>query len=834
MIENLITETKVPNKFPTASGTVPYRIAIVGESPGENEVKELCPFVGASGSYLNNLLTDAGIRRELCYVGNVCQYRPPGNKLDTWDWNDARIQLGLAQLKEDIAKFQPNLVILLGGHALRAALGTYLNAKGKPQTHSISNWRGSVFMCQNPDSPFYGVKCLATYHPSYLFKVFEDLTLVRIDMKRARRHGCFKEVPPDGLVLDTEPNFDNIIARLKTIYERKIPFATDIEGYVHDIKCISLAFNWKEGFIVPFQNMDGSSFWKAEQEAEILYWLDMVLSDPRIPKTLQNGMYDRFVLAYTWAILIRNIAEDTLLKYWELYAELEKDLGTQCSVFTDHAFYKGDIDTTNQDLFWRYCCKDSVVTKECADKQQILLAQNPKGLAHYRFNMDLQDPFLFIELRGIRIDSAKRRDRIALLREDAWFDNKTETSGGREQMKLEEMAGWKVNTGSNKDMPKLLYEQLKLPVQLKKRANGGVSPTTDEETLLRLGKETGNPILMQCLKVRRIRKRTSGIEALFPDPDGRIRASTNIVGTKTGRTTSSKAPTGRGTNLTTVTPDDRDILVADEAHDFGQCDLEGADSWTVAAWCAAMKDPTMLDDLLFGIKPAQALACMVRYGVEVNKLSRPELKALIKKADLKKKPEAGGQDLYYICKRGTHGSNYRMGPKRLSDLIFMETDGEQLVSVSECVHIQNLYFTRYSGVHKYHEHIAAHLKKFGYIDNASGSRRLFFGRKDSDDTIGDACSSEPQHNTTWTTNRALLKLWNDPKNKRSDGSLIVWPCHQVHDALCLQWHMLDREFARTRIPYWFDNPITIAGIQLRIPYEGKYGSSWGEQPNTLN
>lgn len=821
MIEELIGQVRVPNQFPTLFGTAPYRIAIVGESPGEDEEKERKPFVGASGKLLRGLLQDAGINRDLCYVGNICQYRPPENKLSKWSWDDRRIQTGIEQLREDMLRFKPNLVILLGAYALRTAKGTYTNAKGKQAMHSIGDWRGSVFICDHPLSPYNGLKCLATYHPAYLFRVHQDMPFVRFDMMKAKRHGGSPTLPPDGLILDVEPNLETILERLRLIKKHKIGFGIDIEGYVNAISCLSISPTAKEAFIIPFENLDGSSFWTAIEEATIMGALADVMEDPAIPKVLQSGMYDRFVLAYSWKMFIRNMKDDTLLKHWEIYCEFEKSLALQTSIYTEHAYYKGDRKTQDRETYWRYCCKDSAITNECSEKQQKLLERSPRSLEHYRFNISLLDPFLYIELKGLRIDHVKKAARIEELKQLAWHDSKKKLSGGIEQLKLEEMVGWQVNVNSNLDMPKLLYQQLKLQVVMKKRANGSVTPTTDEETLLRIGKETKNEILLQCLKVRRIRKRTSGIQSLSTDPDGRLRSSTNIVGTNTGRTSSSKAPTGEGTNLTTVTPADRDLIIADEGHDFGQCDLEGADSWTVAAHCARLGDPTMLEDLLAGIKPAQALAMMVIKGPEINRLNRNELKLAIKSENLKK------GTVYYMCKKGTHGTNYRMGPERLSDIIYMDSEGEIDASEQDCIKIQNLYLTRYRGVKEWHKWIESELKTKGYLVSPSGNKRLFFGRKDSKDTIGEACSTEPQNTTTYATNLALKRLWLDPENRLPNGALKVWPCHQVHDALCLQWLFEYRDFAREKIPTYFKNPLIIAGIQITIPFEGRYGQSWG-------
>jgi hypothetical protein len=196
------------------------------------------------------------------------------------------------------------------------------------------------------------------------------------------------------------------------------------------------------------------------------------------------------------------------------------------------------------------------------------------------------------------------------------------------------------------------------------------------------------------------------------------------------------------------------------------------------------------------------------------------------------------------------------------------------VSPTKCEALQTLFFLRYPGVLAWHSKLKIQLKSTGTLTSAGGHKRIFFGRRDDYDTFKQACSEEPQANTTYVTNLALHRLWNDPENLlRNDQShsrgvatppsvlqpradalggvqaseesaksaeptsivrrgvcregLKVQPLHQVHDALIGQFRMDEVAWATTKIREWFNNPITIAGQQIVIPFEGKYGTSWG-------
>src|SRR5918992_5158173 len=60
------------------SATAP--VVLVGEAPGASEDRSGRPFVGRAGKLLDQLLEEAGLRREDVFITNVVKARPPGNR----------------------------------------------------------------------------------------------------------------------------------------------------------------------------------------------------------------------------------------------------------------------------------------------------------------------------------------------------------------------------------------------------------------------------------------------------------------------------------------------------------------------------------------------------------------------------------------------------------------------------------------------------------------------------------------------------------------------------------------------------------------------------------
>ena len=870
----------VPNQFPTLSA--PYRIGLIGEAPGESEVAENKPFVGMSGRFLRALLFKAGITADSCFIGNVCQHRPPNNDIKAFAWDGVEIQSGITQLTADLLEYKPHLIVLLGNTALHLF---------KPK-ESVDNWRGSLFEGWLGGIPF---KCMATYHPAAVLRSYSWTPLLNFDLVRAANEGRFAELNLPKRIIDTDLPFDVLVTKLQDLRTHPRHIAIDIEGGVLEgVTCISFADSSTYCFVVPFYFGQWCP-WTIEEEAMLLKEVALTLSDPNVPKILQNGLYDLFVLAYHMQIVVRGFTDDTMLMHWELMCEVEKGLQVQASLWTKEPYYKAERRTNDRQQFLTYNGKDSCVTYEIW--QYLSSRLSGESYKHYRFNFELLLPLLYSELRGIRFDvevSNKRladiqaevyavqhelnveagvlltihsifemcRDRLCFVKDVkkgrvTSFAHITQhakascfgeaqriitiiTESAKTQRALTSselgeismLLECHLNVDSPPQMTDFLYRKLKLPVQFKKE-HGKVTDkeTTNKLALLKLiGKYDQIKAIPLLVKLRGLLTATETL-GNKADPDGRIRCGYNIVGSETGRLSCYTSPSGSGFNLQTVTKKNRDIYKADEDHDFNQNDLAGADGWTVAAWCKTLGDPTMWNDYTSGLRPAKLIALMY-LGHDLTKLTLPEIKTLSKQIIDGKATELNPHSwLYFACKRVQHGTNYMMGVNTQSDQILQDSfklTGEAVFVPANptCDNLKRLYLSRYPGILHWQRIAKSMLDKFGYCIVPSGHKRIFMGRRNDDSTLKEWLAHEPQANTTYATNRALWRLWYDRTNRRPDGSLWIENLHQVHDALITQWPTRIRLWAKGKIREWFHNPITVNGQEVIIPFEGTVSKHW--------
>ena len=133
------------------------KIMIIGEAPGEQEVRLQRPFVGPEGQILSSWLQEIGFAKDV-YVTNVLKCRPPNNDIHvpeatTWIRNCTKY------LRVEIKQIRPKLILVIGATA--AGFFGYTN---------ILKLSGTVV-----DSLDFNCKLLFCIHPSYVIRQPESL-----------------------------------------------------------------------------------------------------------------------------------------------------------------------------------------------------------------------------------------------------------------------------------------------------------------------------------------------------------------------------------------------------------------------------------------------------------------------------------------------------------------------------------------------------------------------------------------------------------------------------------------------------------------------------------
>lgn len=144
------------------SGPGDARIMLVGEQPGDLEDLAGEPFVGPAGQLLDRVIEQSGLSRRELYLTNAVKHfkwEPRGKR--RLHKTPAQEELAACRhwLQEELASVRPEVVVALGGTALKSLLGRnapkLTDLIGKPFRHD-------------------GYWIVASYHPAYVLRTPDE------------------------------------------------------------------------------------------------------------------------------------------------------------------------------------------------------------------------------------------------------------------------------------------------------------------------------------------------------------------------------------------------------------------------------------------------------------------------------------------------------------------------------------------------------------------------------------------------------------------------------------------------------------------------------------
>ena len=331
-----------------------HSIMIVGEAWGREEAEAGQPFVGYSGKLLRSMLRHAGIDYASCYVTNVFNFQPEGNKLESLTapkseaipgmpqlgqkmWISKRYAPELERLWAEVETINPNVILALGATPLWAL----------SRNLGIKKFRGTPILASDGKH-----KILPTYHPAAIGRQWKLRPIAIADMQKARAESLFPELRRPRRFIYLEPSLDDIA----WFYERYIKDAsvvsTDIETKQGTITEIGFAPQWDRALVIPFYNhITNGNYWPSPSEELAAWrWVQRICEEK--PLVGQNFSYD---LQYLWAknhIKTLEVADDTMILHHAMYPEMEKSLGFLGSIYTNEPswkFMRKDNETLKQE-----------------------------------------------------------------------------------------------------------------------------------------------------------------------------------------------------------------------------------------------------------------------------------------------------------------------------------------------------------------------------------------------------------------------------------------------------------------------------------------------------
>jgi uracil-DNA glycosylase len=153
-------------------GPANAEIMLIGEGPGFHENEQGRPFVGAAGQFLDELLAQAGLKREGVWIGNVVKCRPPGNR----DPQPEELTSCDEYLERQIRAINPKIIITLG----RFSMGKFMPGAKISTAHGQMRKVGSRFII-----PMYH-PAAALHQPKWRPQILADFAKLPKQLEQAK------------------------------------------------------------------------------------------------------------------------------------------------------------------------------------------------------------------------------------------------------------------------------------------------------------------------------------------------------------------------------------------------------------------------------------------------------------------------------------------------------------------------------------------------------------------------------------------------------------------------------------------------------------------------
>lgn len=791
-----------------SDGPTDAQIAVVGEGPGEQEVRhpQRVPFVGGAGNLLWRGLNKYGMHRGNVYVTNVVKRqislsRKGGERhivhrdeLDKW----------IGMLNWELSQL-PSIryVLILGNYALEAL--TSLDG--------ILKWRGSVLDAELPNGNYGKVVC--TINPAYAqredgyrLEPFFLMDCQKLDL--VSRHK-FQEYKIDEII---NPTYGEARAFIRDLQKSPKPVSFDVEAINNEVACYGLANDAHRAMCINLRDAYHNRY-TTSQEVDILLDLQKLCDSHRMVG--QNGPFDAYFTRLRSYLRVV-FWYDTLLAHHTLFPKLPHNLGFLCTQYTTHPFYKdegkdwkegGDIDN-----YWRYNCKDAAITYRVMERTHAELKQT--GMEDFFFNhvMRAQKHLVESTVHGVAVDASVRGVITEVVNQDV-------ASKEREFERLvKECTGddsYLVNPRSWEQLQHLFFEVMKLK---------GKGKSTDETNRNHIMQEASTPpIAREMLASLTAYKKEDKFRSTYlqsrESEDKRMRCDYKQYGVSNapGRLSSAELiPSGDGGNMQNIPVRARGMYIADPGCVFIYFDLSQAESQVVSFRADIPK------------WKAQYAKAKVDKEYDAHRALASEMfKVPYDKVPKEDWNEQGSPTIRYIGKRCRHALNYRMERHRLAEVTELP--------YHQAAHAFTVYHTVTPELRPWWAEEERLFKRDHCIYNALG-RRFYVLQRLDDATLRSIIAFYPQS----TIGDKVVQVWYQCHEDDE------WPTGRARIAIDVHDNLVgiaEPKVAKTCLKImkkYAESPIMIQDVYKRrkheplsIPAECKmsYPSSWDEKRKTF-
>lgn len=731
-----------------------------------------------------NILAKSGLDEKICAFMYLRKHLPEGKK------NLLKSDIPIIKdiLMREFEKYPKRVAIVVcGNNALKLFTGKSV----------ISNNRGILM-------DFEDFKCrgITTFSLLSVLSKSSNERLIISDLSKLQGllQGKSSTIDINYINITNLDLLSESMVRLGEVEE----FAFDIEttgfSFLKD-KIISIAFSWREGtgIVIPLlkQKVLGDitapeDYWGNDQQF-VISKLREVFGN-KAKKILHNAKFDlKFIRKYIGNV--NNLYFDTMIAH-SLLDENAKgmhDLKTLASLYTDMGgydrplddFFKKNKDLVNkflylpEDMLFKYNIADADCTYRLYKKFYSLLQQEDLINYFYRFSLPISQVLLECEEKGFKVDL----DYLQRLKKSL------ELRVADLEKKMFAVIGETFNPNSPKQLSKILFDKLKLPVlQYSDKKNPSTGIEVLKQYVEKYNNEFAKSLIEYRVAVKLLGTYVSSLEEAL-DIDGRIRTSYNMHSAETGRLSTSGYP------MQGIPKSDeiRNLFISDKDHSLIEVDVKSAE---VRVWASYLKDPILIKELKENIEVYIALAAST-WGIPYESIS--------KDSDERK-----------LAKGVFLGAMYGRGAQSIA--------GELGIDIQKAERVVYNFFNKYKNARLWIDSVKREALSKGKIRSIFGRCRRFplhfiSTSEDRSSVEREAINFPIQSASSDANLLAAVRIMEEVKNRNFKSALVC----TVHDSLIFEIPNTELEDMKNIIR---DKYKTIEEFLVPFELDFKVGEKW--------
>ncbi len=591
------------------------------------------------------------------------------------------------------------------------------------------------------------------------------------------------------ITIDTDEEIKKLINELSA--SASFCFDTETTSLeINEAQLVGIAFCIEPGkaWFVPFSEKPEDAAKRAELFKEIF-------ENEKIEKTGQNLKYDIGVLK-NYGIQVQGKLFDTMLAHYLLQPDMRHNMDVLSETYLNYKPLsiealigkKGknqkSMRNVPADILTAYACEDAHVTQKL---RKVFEPELEKSGLTQLFHQ-LETPLIYVlanmESHGVKLDTEALKE----------FSIKLETDIERIEKEIYELADFKFNIGSPKQLGDVLFDRLKIVAKAKKTKTKQYS--TGEDVLSKLVSK--HEIVQKILDYRSLTKLKSTYVDSFPklisEKTGRLHASFNQTVAATGRLSSNnpnlqnipiRTEQGREIRKAFVPADSEHILLA---ADYSQIELR-----IIASLSG---DEAMIEAFKKGHDIHSATAAKV-FGVALEDVDR----------EMRRK-----------AKTVNFGIVYGISAFGLSERLNIPRD--------ESADIIKNYFKEYPGIKKYMDETIAFAREHGYVETIMKRRRYLNDINSGNAAVRgyaerNAINSPIQGSAADMIKLAMINIYRDMQAQKLQSKLIL----QVHDELVFDARKDELEALKIIVA---ENMKNAMKLEVDLEIDMNTGNNWLE------